>query len=254
MQSISWVLAARQVYHETQLICLSWFEYTREAVDMRIKRHPLFFFSFSFFSFLSKWWTKHSVIHNKETVSYWTISEQLSVYGVKVNDTEKIWYPRFSLFNRGNYSREQKCACNIPKEKKTEAGLSFHENRMILPSYSCFVALNVQYVWIPWIASAEDIWLRRGRYSFAISDQILDKELSCTVWRPNLIEVTWHIVSYCKLLALAVTNNSMVNVPHKLKIWKLSSKQYSWLIVMIGKSNIYCSASTLVLQNFRYAL
>jgi hypothetical protein len=113
---------------------------------------------------------------------------------------------------------------------------------MILPSYFCFAALNIQYVRIPWIASAEDIWLRWGRHSFAISDQILDKELSCTVWRPNLINVTRHIVSYCKLLVLAVTNNSVANVPHKLIIWKLSRKLYSWLIFMIGKSNIYCSA------------
>ena len=146
------------------------------------------------------------------------------------------------LHSTGATTAASKSICNIPKEKKTEAGLSFHENRMILPSYSCFVALNVQYVWIPWIASAEDIWLRRGRCRFAISDQILDKELSCTVWRPNLIEVTWHIVSYCKLLVLAVTNNSVVNVPRKLMISKLSRKLYSWFIVMIGKSNIYCSA------------
>jgi len=85
------------------------------------------------------------------------------------------------LHSTGATTAASKSVCNIPKEKKTEAGLSFHENRMILPSYSCFVALNVQYVWIPWIASAEDIWLRRGRCRFAISDQILDKELSCTV-------------------------------------------------------------------------
>jgi hypothetical protein len=78
-------------------------------------------------------------------------------------------------------------------------GLSFRKNQMIMLLYSCFAALNIQCVRIPWIALAQDIWLRWGRPSFVISDQILDKELSCTVGRPNLIKIKWYKVSSCYL-------------------------------------------------------
>ena len=87
----------------------------------------------------------------------------------------------------------------IRKEKKKELGLSFRKNQMITLFYSCFAALNIQCVPIPWIALAEDIWLRFGRPSFVISDQILDKELSGTVGRPNLIKIKRYKVSSCYL-------------------------------------------------------
>ena len=87
----------------------------------------------------------------------------------------------------------------IRKEKKKELGLSFRKNQMITLFYSCFAALNIQCVPIQWIALAEDIWLRFGRPSFVISDQILDKELSGTVGRPNLIKIKRYKVSSCYL-------------------------------------------------------
>jgi hypothetical protein len=60
----------------------------------------------------------------------WTIFEQLFIYGVKVNDTEKIWYPRFSL-SRGNYIQQRAKVCmQHPerKENKSQAQLSEESN------------------------------------------------------------------------------------------------------------------------------
>jgi len=94
-----------------------------------------------------------------------------------------------SSFLTGATATESKGVHTIRKEKKKELGLSFRKNQMITLFYSCFAALNIQCVPIQWIALAEDIWLRFGRPSFVISDQILDKELSCTVGRPNLIKI-----------------------------------------------------------------
>jgi hypothetical protein len=148
---------------------------------------------------------------------------------------KRKWYRQdlvssFLLYSAGATTADcKKCACKIRKEKKIKAGTQLFRRTewFYRPTLGLLLlTYNVRFPWEVFYgtqydlydrlkndSSAKDIWLRRGRRSLGISDQILDKELSCTVRRPNLRKVRWDIVSYCKSLAFAVINCRVVNNP-----------------------------------------
>uniref|UniRef100_A0A0A8ZE56 Uncharacterized protein n=1 Tax=Arundo donax TaxID=35708 RepID=A0A0A8ZE56_ARUDO len=86
----------------------------------------------------------------------WTTTlQQLFVYCVVSKEMiqKKNWLLHFSLL----LHQRAKVSMHIRKENP---GLSFQENRMIMPTTSCFAAFNMQCVRILLIAFAQDIWLR----------------------------------------------------------------------------------------------
>lgn len=166
MQSISWVRAPWQVYHGMQLIYLSWFKYSSEAMDTKNKVWYPFFSSslssFSFFLFIKN--DEQSIVQSSKTwrqfhIGYYTWTA-FRVY-------RKESASSFFLYSTGATTADSKGVHTISENKrKNDPGLAFRRTKWLRRSTLVLLLLTVCMDPMDWPSRRNLVKMRKARVRY----------------------------------------------------------------------------------------